>query len=55
MIFIHVIENNILNYGALVLRVYQEESKMRELYQEITIFGGWNQTKKLKMVVDLYP
>ena len=45
MMFIHGIDNNILNYGASFLRVYQEEYKMKELYQDIIILV-WNQTKK---------
>ena len=54
MMFIHIIYNNILNYGAIFSRVYQEESKMHELYQEV--FLGQNQTKQTdKMVVHVYP
>ena len=47
MMFIHGIDNNILNYGASFLRVYQEEYKMKELYQDIIILV-WNQKKKMK-------
>ena len=39
MIFIHGIDNNILNSGARFLRVYQEESKMRALPRD-KYFGG---------------
>ena len=31
MIFIHGIDNNILNYGAIFYRIYQEESKIQEI------------------------
>ena len=47
MMFIHGIDNNTLNSGALFSRAYQEESKMQELLQEINMFWGQNQTKKL--------
>ena len=39
MVFIHDIDNNILNYGTRFSRVYQEESEIWELYQEIIVFG----------------
>ena len=31
MMFINIADDNILNSDALVLRVYQEESKIRDL------------------------
>ena len=31
LMFIHGIDNNILNYGAMFLRLYQEEYKIREI------------------------
>ena len=43
--FIHGIDNNILNSGARFLRVYQEEYKMFALHEEINIFLGRNQNK----------
>ena len=44
--FINDIDNNILNYGVSFLGVYQEKYEKRELYQDINIYLGWNQTKK---------
>ena len=41
--FIHDIDNNILNSDASFLSVYQDESEKWELYQEINIF--WVGTK----------
>ena len=40
MMFIHGIDNNILNSGAHFSRVYQEESKMWDLYQDPNMFWG---------------
>ena len=45
MIFMYGIYNNILNHGTSILRVYQEDSRMWELYQEF--FGV--RTKQSKM------
>ena len=46
--YVHAKDNNILKYGALVLKVYQEKPKMRYLQPEINnIFGSEKNQKKL--------
>ena len=45
-IILRGINNNIPIYHLSYLSVYQDESENWELYQEMNIFGGWNQTKK---------
>ena len=39
MVFIHTIDNNILNYGALVSRVYQKNENARALTRDKHFFG----------------
>ena len=40
MMFIHDIDNNILNYGAKFLSVYQDEFERLDIYQDnINSFG----------------
>ena len=57
MMFIHGIGNNILNYGTSISMLYQEESKIWEIYREINIYIlGGNQTAKTdKTVVHVSP
>ena len=38
MMFIHGIDDNLLNSCALVFRVYEQESKMQNLWQDINKF-----------------
>ena len=45
MLFIHDIDNNILNYGARFLSVYQDESEKWDIYLEINIHA-WVATKQ---------
>ena len=55
MMFIYGIDNNILNYGTRILRVYQEKYKITELYQKMIFLGG-NQTEKTdESAVNVYP
>ena len=46
MMPIYYIENNIWNFGTRFLRVYQDESEMWELYQEIDGIFGLEPNKK---------
>ena len=51
MMFIHDIDNNILNSGVRFLRVYQDEYEMWEIYQEINMFWVGSKPKKTDKTV----
>ena len=42
----HDINDNILTSHLYYSGVYQDEALELELYKDINILGGWNQTKK---------
>ena len=43
---LHYINDDILTYHPSYSGEYQDEANELDLYQDILIFEGWNQTKK---------